>query len=97
MSKTKFQKSQIVLKNSKAKQWCYVNADNEFEFMNSTFIIDDSVEEYKVYNKAGEVEDFTNEALMEKILVVLYEDNIVRYFNQDLDEIDSSKIKLKVT
>lgn len=84
-----------VLTNSKASQWCYVNVDNEFEFMGKTFVIDKDVEEYKVYNKAKEIEDFTNEAYMEEILIVLYEDGTLKFYNQNFDIIENDKISVK--
>lgn len=86
---TKLEKSTKILLNSKASQWCYVNTDNEFKFMNSIFVIDGNVEDYKVYNKAGEVEDFTNEAYMEEILAVLENDGYIRFYNQNYDLIES--------
>lgn len=84
-----------LLSDSLAFQWCYVNVDNEFVFMDSTFIIDDSVEEYVVHNKVGYVEDFTNEAYMEEILVVLHSDNTLKFYNQNFDEIDNAMIRVK--
>jgi len=63
---SKFKKSD----NNEIK-WCYVNTENEFEFLGSTYIIDNTVEQYKVYNKSGDVENYTNEAYMEQILAVL--------------------------
>ena len=68
---TRLEKSTAILKLAKATQWCYVNTENEFNFMDKTFVIDEKVEEYKVHNKAGEVEDYTNEAYMEEVLAVV--------------------------
>lgn len=95
INNSRLKKSLLALSNSKASQWCYVNVNNEFKFMGSTFVIDESVEEYKVYNKAGEIDDFTNEAYMEEILVVLYEDDTLKFYNQNFDIIENSKIKVK--
>lgn len=95
INNSRLKKSLLALSNSKASQWCYVNVDNEFKFMGNTFVIDESVEEYKVYNKAGEIDDFTNEAYMEEILVVLYEDDTLKFYNQNFDIIENSKIKVK--
>jgi hypothetical protein len=95
MANNRAEKSLSVMSNSKASQWCYVNVDNEFEFMGKIFIIDDSVEEYKVYNKAKDVYDFTNESYMEEILVVLYNDNTIKFYNQNYDEIKNDKILVK--
>jgi hypothetical protein len=85
---TRLQKSTAILLNAKATQWCYVNTDNEFDFMGTKFKIDDSVEEYKVINKAGEVEDFTNEAYMEEILAVLDNHGYIQFYNQDYDLVE---------
>lgn len=93
--KTRLQKSTAILKLSKLTQWCYVDTENEFKFMNQTFVIADSVEEYKVHNKAGTVEDYTNEAYMEEVLVVLNNDNSLTFFNQNYDLIESKFIKVK--
>lgn len=82
---TKLQKSTDILLEAKASQWCYVNTDNEFKFMENIFVIDESVKDYKVKNKAGVVEDYTNEAYMEEILAVLGNDNFMRFYNQDYD------------
>jgi hypothetical protein len=92
---TRLEKSTAILSNSKASQWCYVNTDNEFTFMGSVFVIDKSVEEYKVVNKAGETEDFTNEAYMEEVLAVLGQDGIVRFYNQNYDHIEDSNVMAK--
>jgi hypothetical protein len=90
---TRLEKSTNILKNAVATQWCYVNTDNEFTFMDNAFVIDDSVEEYRVVNKAGEVEDFTNEAYMEEILAVLDDDGYVKFYNQNYDWIKKVTIK----
>lgn len=95
MANNRVKKGLSVTSNSKASQWCYVNVDNEFEFMGKIFVIDDSVEEYKVYNKAKDVYDFTNEAYMEEILVVLYNDNTIKFYNQNFDEIKNDKVLVK--
>jgi hypothetical protein len=95
MSLTRLQKSTAILSNSNASQWCYVNTDNEFTFMGGTFVIDQSVEEYKVVNKAGEVEDYTNEAYMEEVLAVLGNDGIIRFYNQNYDQIEDSKVTVE--
>jgi hypothetical protein len=92
---TRLEKSTAILSNSKASQWCYVNTDNEFNFMGNVFVIDESVEEYKVVNKAGEIEDYTNEAYMEEVLAVLGLDGIIRFYNQNYDHINDLKVKAK--
>ncbi len=95
MANNRVKKGLSVTSNSKASQWCYVNVDNEFEFMGKIFVIDDSVEEYKVHNKAKDVYDFTNESYMEEILVVLYNDNTIKFYNQNFDEIKNDKVLVK--
>ena len=92
---TRLQKSTNIIANSLVIEWKYVNVENEFEFMNKTFVIDDSVDEYKVYNKAGMVEDFTNESYMEEVLISLDKNNNLRFYNQNYDEIDSSSVRVK--
>src|SRR5690606_345797 len=76
--------------------WCRVNINNEFTFAGKTFVIDPSVEQYKVYKKAGEVDDFTNEAFMEEILVVVtdFEKKMV-FFDQMMEPIPEGKIYIK--
>ena len=85
---TRLEKSTAIINEAKATQWCYVNTDNEFTFMSQIFVIDQSVEEYKVHNKAGTVEDYTNEAYMEDILAVIDKDNNLKFYNQNYDLID---------
>jgi hypothetical protein len=51
--------------------------------MGKTFAIDENVVEYKVYNKAGTVDDYTNEAYMEEILAVLGTDGYLQFYNQN--------------
>lgn len=85
-------KGLLILSDAKASQWCYVDTDNRFIFMDNTFIIDESVEEYKVHNKAGEVDNFTNETYMEEVLVVLSKDGELKFYNQNFDLIDDNKI-----
>jgi hypothetical protein len=92
--KTRLEKSTAIIETSKATQWCYVNTDNEFTFMNQTFVIDENVEDYKVYNKAGTVEDYTNEAYMEDILVVIDNEGILKFYNQNYDEVDSNLVEV---
>jgi hypothetical protein len=92
---TRLEKSTAILKLAKATQWCYVNTDNEFNFMNRTFIISEKVKEYEVHNKAGEVEDYTNEAFMEEILVVVDNEDRLLFFNQNYDSVDNKFVKVK--
>lgn len=96
---TRLEKSTTILNESIATQWCYVNIDNEFIFMDTTFVIDESVEEYKVHNKAGIVEDYTNESYMEDVLVAVVVANdgfkLLKFYNQNYDEIKVSLVKAK--
>jgi hypothetical protein len=89
---TRLEKSTRILLNSKATQWCYVNTDNEFDFLGKTFLIEESVEEYKVHRKAGEVEDFTNEAYMDEIMVSIDNQGYMRFYNQNYDEIQTDLV-----
>lgn len=93
--KTRLEKSTAILNDSKAIQWCYVNADNEFKFMDKIFVIDEKVEEYKVYNKYNVVENYTNEAYMEEILVVIDNKDSVYFYNQNYDMLEAGKISIK--
>lgn len=97
MSKRKstLDKSTKIQENSKALQWAYVDTDNEFVFMDKTFVISEKVEEYRVYNKAGLIEDYTNECYMDKILVVLDKNDKLNFFNQKYDKIDNKYITVK--
>lgn len=79
---TRLQKSTAIMEKAKQSKWCYVNTDNEFTFQGETYVISGEVEEYKVHNKASESEDFTNEAYMEEILVVVDQDNRMQFYNQ---------------
>lgn len=96
---TKLEKSTAIKLNAKCSQWCYVDTNNEFKFMNKTFQIDEKVKEYKVHNKAqyidGKLNDFTNEAYMDEILVVIDKQDRLRFYNQNYDPIDGKLIKLK--
>lgn len=94
--KSRLHKSNEVMNGKKETQWCSVDTENEFVFGGKTFVINQSVKEYKVYNKAGEVEDYTNEAVMERILVTVAEvDNSLQFFNENLVEVDGSFIRPK--
>lgn len=92
--KTKLEKSTEIIRDAKASQWCYVNTENEFVFMGSVFVIDD-IEDYKVYNKAGTIEDYTNEAYMEEILAIIDKNNLLKFYNQNYDPIETNYIKVK--
>lgn len=85
---TRLQKSTTILSTAKATQWCYVDTNNQFNFMNKVFKISEKVEEYRVVNKAGEVEDFTNESLMDEILAVIGQDGFLKFYNQNYDLVE---------
>lgn len=91
---TRLEKSTLIVENALATKWCYVNTENEFNFINQKFVIDQSVEQYKVHNKSGTVEDFTNEAYMEQILVVVNTDGIA-YYDQNYDLVENNKIQVR--
>ena len=90
---TKLDKIDLVLSNAKKSAWQRVNIHNEFQFMQDTYKIDTSVEEYKVYNKAGEVEEYTNEAYMETILIVEDAEGTITFYNENYDLIESKFVK----
>lgn len=92
---TRLQKSSAIVSNVKATQWCYVNINNEFDFMNQTFVISKLVKEYEVKNKAFEVEDYTNEAYMEEILVVIDNEDNMKFYNQNYDRVDNKLVNVK--
>lgn len=92
---TRLEKSTKILKDAKITKWCYVDTENEFNFMNQTYVISQSVEEYKVYNKAGTVDDYTNEAYMEEILVIVNLDNEMLFYNQNYGLIEKRLVRVK--
>lgn len=95
---TRIERSTSVLSNSKDSKWCYVNTDNEFTYNNNIYVIDEDVEDYKVYNRAGEVEDYTNEAFMEEILVVAYtvdEKDELKFYSQSFEEVEKELVRVK--
>lgn len=92
---TRLQKSTAIIRNALATQWCYVNTDNEFKFLDRTFIIDSEVDEYKVHNKAGTVENFTNESYMDEVLAVIDSMNTLRFYNQNYDELEGKLVTVK--
>lgn len=93
--KTRLQKSTAIINTAIVIQWCYVNTDNEFKFLDKTFVIDSKVDEYKVHNKAGVVENFTNEAYMDEILVAIDSTNTLRFYNQNYDELEAKLVTVK--
>lgn len=93
--KTRLEKSTAILENTKATQWCYVNIDNEFEFMNRIFVIDEAIDEYKVYNKAGTTYDYTNDAHMDCILVIMDSEDRLTFYNQNYDPVEGKSVTVK--
>lgn len=91
---TRLEKSTKIVEQSKTIQWCYVNTENEFIFMDKKYIISEEVEDYKVYNKAGSVYDYTNEAYMEEILATIDNSNNLIFYNQNYDYIDSRLVSV---
>jgi hypothetical protein len=96
---TKLQRSSVIQSNAKVSQWCYVNTDNEFKFMNKIFQIDEKVKEYKVHNKArlidGELNDYTNNFHMEEILCVVDNEDKLNFYNQSYEPIDWKLVKIR--
>lgn len=92
---TRLQKINLILKDAKTTKWCYVDTENEFKFNGRTLVIHQSVEEYKVHNKAGTVEDYTNEAYMEEILVVVDIEDRHQFYNQNYKQVENRLIKVK--
>lgn len=64
--------------------------------MNLKLVISDSVEEYKVYNKAGTVEEYTNEAYMEQVLVVVSKTGDLKFYNQNYDYIEPQYVNIRI-
>lgn len=91
------QKIAKILADAKFGQWCYVDTENEFKFMGKIYKIDESVKEYEVHNKAqyinGVLNDFTNEALMEEVFVVVDKQDKLSFYNQYLGRIDDHLVK----
>lgn len=93
---TRLEKSDAIISNSKSSQWVYVNTENELTYKGLEFIIDQSVEEYKVHNKSGTVEDYTNEAYMEQVLVVVDKTGRLKFYNQNYDYIEPQYVSIKL-
>lgn len=76
-----------------------VNTENVFEVLGNKFKIDDSVKEYRVtnparYDESGELNDFSNESFMEIIHVILEQNDVMRFYNQNEKEINPWLIEL---
>lgn len=92
---TRLQKSTRILSTAKFTQWCYVDIHNNFyyTYTNKNYVISDNVEDYFVYNKAGEVEDYTNEAYMEEVLAVTDVYGNLSFYNQNYDLIEDRYVR----
>lgn len=98
--RSKFQKlhSMMVNKsNVKQVKWCIVDTENKFVVDGVTFEIDASVEQYAVENKpvyaGSNWNDWTNDAQMDKILVItLYDGDYFEFYDENIEEIDPHKI-----
>jgi len=90
---TKLDVITLLLSDSKHSVWQRVNIHNEFKFMQDTYEIDESVKEYKVFNKAGEIEDYTNEAYMETILIVVDTEDTITFYDENYDLVESKFVK----
>lgn len=83
-------------------EWCLVNTDNEFTFDMYDCKIDQSVKQYTVINKAikvdGKWNDGTNDAQMDKILVIASTGGHFEFYDENIDRIDQiyKKIKIKL-
>lgn len=93
---TRLEKSTAIISNSIKSEWRNVDINNEFTFMNLKLVISESVEEYKVYNKAGTMEDYTNEAYMEQVLVVVTESGDLKFYNQNYDFIEPQYVNIRI-
>lgn len=91
---TRYERQKQALDNVKLAKWCYVNTENEFVFMNHKFVIPATVEAYEVKNKAYEVEDYTNEASMEQILVTTHKDGGVFFYDEDYNLVKDVLIRM---
>ena len=87
MNKSSLDKEKHVLNISIAKKWCVVDINNKFKFMNTVFVIDEYVEEYKVYKKSSEVDEYENEAYMDSVLAVINKNYELVFYNQNFEEI----------
>lgn len=92
---TRLEKSTAIISKAKASKWCYVNTENEFRFKDHTYVIDNSVEEYKVHNKAGTTYDYTNEAYMFEVLAVIDQDDNIKFYNQNYDYIKPENVYVR--
>lgn len=93
-----YSKVEDLLVSAVGSNWRVVDIDNRFTSNSTNYMIDDSVKQYVVMNKPakgkdGKMNDWTNEALMTKILVVDTGEEM-RFFDENLVEIQSESIKI---
>lgn len=74
----------IDLNSEYKSNWCYVNQDNIFQFLNNTYKISNDVKQYKI--KANE------DISMFKILSI-HQNNSIHFFDENFDHIKSNFIK----
>lgn len=92
---TRFEKGTAIKEMTNSSKWCCVNTENEFIFMGQTFVIPENNENYKVINKASEIEDYTNEAYMEEILVVVDNNHSIWFYDQNFDFVENVVVRIK--
>lgn len=81
-------KIEDLIADANTAKWCLVNTENEFDFEDSRFKIDNSVEQYKVFEKGIE-----NIAQMDMILCV-DDGEEVKFYDQLHVEISSDFVRL---
>ena len=75
------------------KKGIVVNADNEFEFLNATFIIPESNKKYKVLKKYNEVDEYENESFMEYVSVGLGVGLSLKFYDENEEVIEGVVLK----
>jgi hypothetical protein len=80
-----------LLNNCVSAKWSSVDTENKFVYEDMKYIIDKSIKQYKVLSKAGDAADWTNEALMTRILVV-DDGEEIHYFDENMSGIKSDLI-----
>jgi hypothetical protein len=101
MAKKKSKESSIeeLLQSSNISGWSIVDANNKFTFDGNEYIIDESVKQYTVLNKAKKINgvwnDWTNEASMTTIFCIDTGDEL-KFFDENLVEVSNDKIKILV-
>ena len=75
------------MNNGIIKRGIVVNADNEFIFLDATFIIPESNKKYRVLKKYDEVDDYENESFMEYVSVGIGVDMALKFYDENEEEI----------